>query len=1173
MDEGPKKLRILVLGPPLVLYGDQPLNIKRRLLRAMLFYLASQPEAVGRGTLMDLFWPDEGEEDTRRHIREALSKLRAELPNPALLISTQDHVRLDPENTYVDVLDYLALLDQVRPYLQRRMHTPLPEAIYQQMVKAVSLWRGNQFLAGSTLPATEGLDHWLSLASQSLTFSFQNLLETLSEHCAVSGDLETAVYWVRRAIEMDDENPDLYYRLISWLRDLGRRSEALGVCEQVGSMYTALGEKLPVVIQNLCQQVREEISAPPAQPVPPWHNTLTLQLPFVGRKKLLADLKLALQRGGVEVIWGEGGGGKSRLVFEFYQSLQPAPRLLLAAGFSHLADLPYQPLIDLLRHSVTVDEWQQLGSVWASHLAALLPELPALRPETHPPLEIALHNQHQQIAEAFLQLFRILSRRQRLLLFLDDAQWCDEKTFHVLAYLLNHRLFTQNGLLVIAARPEESNPALEYFLSQSQIPWMVHQTYLERLNRDEINELTRLGLGKPAPAELIERLERDTGGNPLFVLETLRALLDFNLDVHPERVIHHLPLASSIHALARERLRLLDPGTRQALVTAAVIGNTFTLRVLQAAAQLNVEQCVNMIEELEHMHLVRPINAPDPTRQYAFIHDKIREVLLFELSPARQQLLNLRVAQAYQSLNGDTRLHAARIARHLQQANETHAAFNFWLIAAEYARASNQAHEAEGAFRNAEKILARIETELGEEQLYRFYSQWGDFCCEQNRPEQAEQCYAALLRYGELRYAPLLIGSAYSGLAHVAGIRQQPRLALAQLEHAIPFLRQSGNLYEMVEAGSRRADFLIQLLRPQDAVYSLENVLELAQNGNDPRTRRAVAAAQVKMALNLILLAQPRLARQAASQALENSRALAGLSPRIEALTLLALSDYLLAEFDTALQNCEQALEMAQSLHDGGLQAYILTVRGNLHLYRGALDAAWQDSLQAMRLLEGGKNDDVLARVVCIQGDLWCFLRDYERAIETYRRGLEMSSNPISAMECLFRLGIALALNGQPENGYSFMHRAIELSRETGLEIIRLPAEMGRAIGELLYAAGAPDLQQAAAVGEDARQRGLEALALIYSWLAARASQQHDPGLALHHARHMIERGRNLGIFWVELSGLEVALGLPLSEEQRRETQQHFRALMDHLAQQTRQMDLSPGIIRLRETLESRVFL
>ncbi len=222
MEEDARQLRILLLGSPRVFYDEQEIHIKRRLLRALFFYLASQPNPVGRSVLMDLFWPEESEEDARRHIREALSKLRSELPDPSLIVATQDHVRLDTERVYVDLLEYQALVEQVRPYVQRGMHTPLPEAIYQQMVKAVNLWRGTEFLAGANLPSTDGLDHWLSLTSQSLSFSHQNLLETLSEHCAVSGDLENAVHWMRKAVQLDEENPDLYYQLIQWLHEIGR---------------------------------------------------------------------------------------------------------------------------------------------------------------------------------------------------------------------------------------------------------------------------------------------------------------------------------------------------------------------------------------------------------------------------------------------------------------------------------------------------------------------------------------------------------------------------------------------------------------------------------------------------------------------------------------------------------------------------------------------------------------------------------------------------------------------------------------------------------------------------------------------------------------------------------------------------------------------------------------
>ncbi len=1172
MEEDARQLRILLLGSPRVFYDEQEIHIKRRLLRALFFYLASQPNPVGRSVLMDLFWPEESEEDARRHIREALSKLRSELPDPSLIVATQDHVRLDTERVYVDLLEYQALVEQVRPYVQRGMHTPLPEAIYQQMVKAVNLWRGTEFLAGANLPSTDGLDHWLSLTSQSLSFSHQNLLETLSEHCAVSGDLENAVHWMRKAVQLDEENPDLYYQLIQWLHEIGRRSEALSECERIRQVYEAMGERMPTVLNSLCQRVRDEAEVPPFQRVTPWHNMLTLQLPFVGRKKLLADLKLALQRGGVEVIWGEGGAGKSRLVFEFYQSLQPAPRLLLAAGFSHLSELPYQPLIDLLRHAVTVEEWHQLDAIWVSYLTMLLPELPSLRPDANPPIEISLSHQHQQIAEAFLQLFHILSRRQRLLLFVDDAQWCDEHTFHVLAYLLDHRLFAQRGLLVVAARPEEPNPALERFLSQSQIPWMVHQTTLELLNRDELGELIRLALGKPAPPEFIERLRLETGGNPLFVLETLRAVLDFNLDVNQLKVVAHLPLASSIHALARERLRLLEPQTRQALVTAAVIGNTFPLRVLQAAAQLDIEECVQVIEELERTHLIRPVYTHDHTRQYAFIHDKIREVLLFELSPARQQLLNLRVAEAFLSLE-ESAAFAEKIATHLELAGENLRAFQYWLLAAEYAMAHQQVQTAESAFKAAEKILPRIETELTEEDLYRLYVQWGDYCCQQNRLEQAEQNYAALLRFGELRYSPLLIGSAYSGLARVAGLRQQARLALAQLEHAIPFLRQSGSQYEMIEAGNRRADFLAQLLRHQDAIYSLENVLEMAGSNLDQKTRRAVAEAQTKLAYNYILLAKPEQARAAARRALESSLSVAGLAFRIDALIGLAMSEYLLAEFAPALQHCEEAIEMAQAIGDDFRRAYLLTIRGNIHLYRGLLHNAWQDSQQVIELVEGGKSDDVLARALCIQGDLMTFLRDYEAAVDYYRRGLEISRNPISAMECLFRLGTALVLNGQPENGFPFLHKSIELSNESGLEIIRLPAQMGEVLSRSLDANSEMNLQVVNGLKNEVDRRGLTALGLIYYWIAAQLVRENDPTQSIEYGEQLIGRGREVGIIWAEIAGLELILGLPISVEERSMRLRELRGLMEYLEEQTRMIGLTERYIRLRERLESRIIL
>src|SRR5512146_2425305 len=125
------ELRILLLGTPAVYAGDQPLQIQRRLLRWMLFFLASQNEMVGRADLILMFWPDEAEEDTRRHLRETLSKLRAQLPDPNLILTEQDRVGLDFQRVYSDVQEFQTLSSQTaRACAQTPVSTPLTQPVY-----------------------------------------------------------------------------------------------------------------------------------------------------------------------------------------------------------------------------------------------------------------------------------------------------------------------------------------------------------------------------------------------------------------------------------------------------------------------------------------------------------------------------------------------------------------------------------------------------------------------------------------------------------------------------------------------------------------------------------------------------------------------------------------------------------------------------------------------------------------------------------------------------------------------------------------------------------------------------------------------------------------------------------------------------------------------------------
>ncbi|KPL83428.1 hypothetical protein SE15_07055 [Thermanaerothrix daxensis] len=298
-------LRILLLGPPQIEYGGHPLRIQRRLLRTLLFYLATQADPVGRQTLLDLFWPDEDQEDGRRHLREVLSKLRTALPLPTLIHTTQDLVWLDRAQVYVDVREFQTLMHQARIYLKLPLAAPLPEAVYQRLCKAVNLWRGQRFLAGVELPSTEAFDEWLTYTSAALESALMTALEVLAEHAALSGDLDEAIHWARRALQMDESHWRLRARMIGWLCDLGQYAAAQEECERVQNDLAAEGiNEVPEEFQSLCQRLHLALRQPrPPEPAP-WFSLRTLHVPFVGRDEVLDALRTLALQGGVAMLWG-----------------------------------------------------------------------------------------------------------------------------------------------------------------------------------------------------------------------------------------------------------------------------------------------------------------------------------------------------------------------------------------------------------------------------------------------------------------------------------------------------------------------------------------------------------------------------------------------------------------------------------------------------------------------------------------------------------------------------------------------------------------------------------------------------------------------------------------------------------------------------------------------------
>ena len=276
-----------------------------------------------------------------------------------------------------------------------------------------------------------------------------------------------------------------------------------------------------------------------------------------------------------------------------------------------------------------------------------------------------------------------------LLLLLDDAQWCDRETLDWLHFLVQAN--TNAPLLVLATvrveEVDEEHPLNALRLTLARYD-SVQELHLAPLNVTETIRLAADLLGHNlAPAEAT-RLFEETEGNPLFVVETVRATMtgatprplgETLAQVGAPAAADAAAGAPKVRAVIQRRLALLSPGAQTLVQTAAVIGHEFTFAALTRTSGQDEAVVMQSLDELWRRQVVREQGMD----AYDFTHDKIRAVAYTELSPMRRRTLHLRVAEAMASLYAETLDAAsAQIAAHYAQAGQPEFALRFYHRAA-----------------------------------------------------------------------------------------------------------------------------------------------------------------------------------------------------------------------------------------------------------------------------------------------------------------------------------------------------------------------------------------------------------------------------------------------------------------------------------------------------------
>jgi len=1034
----PARINILLLGPPAILVNNRVVNIQRRSLRSLLFFLACNRQPVGRASLILLFWPDNPENKARTYLRDSLSKLRAALPHPEILQADRDNVWLDNQRSYVDVLEFEDYAARLRSEWNSRPSLSADQV--SDLHRMLRLWRSPQFLAGINPPREGQFDQWLSHKSSSLEHDRHYLLSLAADHAIASGDLDSALLWLHSALDTNPIDDQLNLNMVKCLVELGRKGEALHHMDNIRRLYRRehVGD-LPPAFDEFEEQIQRMNRMPVPADQSDWDGALNLHTPFVGRKNQLRVLEDAYWRGSSAIIMGEPGAGKTRLARELHITIKPTPRLMLTQCHSSESNLPFQPLIDLLRNNITPTEWQTLAPSWRACLEPLMPELATPAHDLSDQPIVPAGDRQALVMEAIHQALLLAAEHKRILVVMDNAHWSDESTNHTLAYLTERHFFHEHGMLLLTARTGEMPVYLWNFIHHSHRPHEFVQVPLTGLDEEEAQTLTTFVLGRSLPRRLQERLLTDSGGNPFFLLENLRALLPYLPDLPtPDK----MPLAASVRALAQNRINLLSAPARMLLEVISVLEMEAPPDLLENITGFSSDQATAALEELEAARIIKSSDNQNYGLCYLLVHEIIRSAVLAEISAARRRNLHLKTARALQAHLGPLPHLSSVLARHFELGSDFRQAFTYWVQAGQHASRVASRKEAYTAFRQAERLLKRTNFSLPDTVIYNLYHHWFQLAYDCMDIRMLQTISQTMIRLGEQLHSPLLVGLGYGAMAQLKSLLNENQQAWESAQQAIPYLQRCGNKKEVLEGYNRLGLMLAYINRLQPAYLVLENARELSRGLNDESALEAMSTTEYNLALVQLFRGYPVKSIEHAQNSLHYAESLFYNIGKIRARTVLARAYFNERKFENAVQQAELGLQQEGSAHNNRIFVYLLTIKARSLLLLGRLDEAMPLIIEARAACQGKGYKDILSGINMLQGEMHLFCADAARAAEFFRSGCTDSGSELSRIYNQAYLGLALYIAGNPASGTEQFQLAIEEALHQDLGIVFSPLQL-----------------------------------------------------------------------------------------------------------------------------------
>ena len=639
----------------------------------------------------------------------------------------------------------------------------------------------------------------------------------------------------------------------------------------------------------------------------------------------------------------------------------------------------------------------------------------------------------ENIFDNLLMGLQRLSEKTPLIVFIDDLQWADKTTLNFL-YYLSRNMRRSRALIIGTYRPEEILPSggelhpLEVTINNLAGEGLLEVIGLQRLSKEDTFILISRILGD-FTQELGEKVYRESGGNPLFVIETIKLLLTERMIYregnrwHLKKGAEKIIVPKKAYELIKRRLERLTDGEREIMDVASVIGEEFDISLLSLTTMMDELKILKMLNNIYRKHKLIYID----DGKYRFEHSIIREVLYNELLDDLRRKYHKIIGDIIYELHRDNIEPVINLLAHHYYEARDRKAVEFLLTLGDQARSNYANYEALEFYRRALELVGDEKTKL------KLLENMGDVLVYTGDYEAAEEHYRDALSIAK---DPNAVSRLNRKIADTHSKRGDYEGALKILKSTLEnlprgFQGERGRLYKDMAALSNI------LGDHQEALELYRKALKIFTTIKNERDKYRRDLAEILRGVGNIhlLLGNIERAKRYFTKALEIVRDLGDMKSVAEVLSDMGDMYLSRRDLDRALKIYTSSLNAMNNVGYKFGIASLLNKIGSVYYLRGDMDIALDYFHRSLDISERINQRGAIAEVLNNIGNILLLMDEGDEALKKFAESLKISKDTgdkRTSAHALLNTGRVYLVDGNVDYACRIIKKALSMMREVG---------------------------------------------------------------------------------------------------------------------------------------------